>query len=88
MDTSLAVDLARDATWLTLLISLPLMLSSLVVGLLISIGQAVTQIQEQTVSFVPKFTVELLVILLLLPWILGRLIEYSTGIFREIPGRL
>jgi flagellar biosynthetic protein FliQ len=88
MDTSAAIDLAREAAWLTFLLSTPLLGASLVVGLVMSIGQAVTQIQDQTVSFVPKLFVELLVMLLLLPWMLSQMTEYAINLFRDIPGSL
>jgi len=85
MDIDTAVDLTRQATYLGLLIGAPVMLASIVVGLLISIVQAVTQIQEQTISFVPKLIVMLLTMLIVLPWTLNRMIEYSTNLIRDIP---
>jgi flagellar biosynthetic protein FliQ len=88
MNTEIAVDLARQATMLTILLSAPLMLLALVVGLVISILQAVTQIQEQTIQFVPKLILMLGAMVVLLPWTLSRLIEYSTNLIREIPNRM
>jgi len=88
MDTSTAIDLARHATALTILLSAPLMIVALAIGLVISIAQAVTQIQEQTIQFVPKLLVMLVLIILLLPWTLTRLMEYSTTLIREIPTRM
>ena len=85
MDVSTAVDLARDATYLTLIVGAPVMLASTAPGLLISIAQAVTQIQEQTISFVPKIVVMLLVMLFALPWSINRMVEYSTTLIRDIP---
>ena len=85
MDIDTAVDLTRQATYLGLLIGAPVMVASIVVGLLISIVQAVTQIQEQTISFVPKLIVMLLTMLIVLPWTLNRMIEYSTNLIRDIP---
>jgi flagellar biosynthetic protein FliQ len=83
-----AVELARAAIFLTLLLGAPVMLVSMVVGLAISIIQAVTQIQEQTLSFVPKIMVMLLATLITLPWAIGQLVEYSTTLFRNIPSSL
>lgn len=88
MNVEIAVDLARQATMLTILLSAPLMLLALAVGLVISVLQAVTQIQEQTVQFVPKLVLMLGAMVLLLPWSLSRLIEYSTTLIREIPNRM
>ncbi len=88
MNVEIAVDLARQATMLTILLSAPLMVLALVVGLVISILQAVTQIQEQTIQFVPKLILMLGAMVLLLPWTLSRLIEYSTNLIREIPNRM
>jgi flagellar biosynthesis protein FliQ len=88
MNVEIAVDLARQATMLTILLSAPLMLLALAVGLAISVLQAVTQIQEQTVQFVPKLVLMLGAMVLLLPWSLSRLIEYSTTLIREIPNRM
>lgn len=85
MDIGTAVDLTRQATYLGLLIGAPVMLASIVVGLLVSIVQAVTQIQEQTISFVPKLIVMLLTMLIVLPWTINRMVEYSTNLIRDIP---
>jgi flagellar biosynthetic protein FliQ len=85
MDVATAVDLARDATFLTLLLSAPVMLAAIFVGLFVSILQALTQIQEQTISFVPKILAMLLVMLYILPWGIDRLAEYSTNLIRNIP---
>ena len=85
MDADLAVTLARNAVYLSLIIATPVLVASIVVGLAISIMQAVTQIQEQTISFVPKVVVMLLVLLITLPWMLNRMVEYSTALIRDIP---
>ncbi len=88
MNIESAVDLARNATFLTLIIGAPLMIVAVVVGLLISIVQAVTQIQEQTISFVPKIVIMLLTMLLVLPWTIHRMVEYATTLIRAIPSSL
>ena len=88
MDADTAVTLARNAVYLSLIIATPVLAASIVVGLAISILQAVTQIQEQTISFVPKTAVVLLVLLLTLPWILNRMVDYSTSLIRDIPTHL
>ena len=85
MDVSHAVELARTAVMLTLLIGAPVMLMAVLVGLVISILQAVTQLQDQTLSFVPKIVAMLLTLLYVLPWAINQMVEYSTGLFRDIP---
>lgn len=83
-----AVELAREAIILTLLVGAPVMLAAVVVGLAISILQAVTQVQDQTLSFVPKIVVMFLVLLYTLPWALTRMVEYSTELFQNMPYKL
>jgi flagellar biosynthetic protein FliQ len=73
---------------MSLILGAPVMVVSVVVGLAISILQAVTQIQEQTLSFVPKIMVMMLATLVTLPWALNQLIEYTTTLFRNIPTNL
>ncbi len=67
--TELAIGLGREAIWISLLISAPVLLAGMVVGLVIGLLQAVTQIQEQTVAFVPKIVVMVLVLSFTLPWL-------------------
>jgi flagellar biosynthetic protein FliQ len=88
MDTSTVVDLGREGLLLMLEVSGPVMLTAVVVGLVISIGQAVTQIQDQTISFVPKIIMMVLAILYTLPWITSLMMEYSTNLITNIPTRL
>ena len=88
MTVDQAVELGRAAIILALLIGAPVMLTAIVVGLTISILQAVTQIQDQTLSFVPKIVAMLLTALYVLPWIINQMIEYSTDLIRNIPSML
>lgn len=85
MDLETAVDLVRNATYLALSIGGPVLIVSLVVGLAVSILQAVTQIQEQTLSFVPRIVIVSFTMLLLLPWAIQRVVEYATTLFQDIP---
>lgn len=85
MDLETAVDLVRNATYLALSIGAPVLIVSLVVGLAISILQALTQIQEQTLSFVPRIVIVSFTMLLLLPWAIQRVVEYTTSLFQDIP---
>jgi flagellar biosynthetic protein FliQ len=81
MEVGDATDLIRDTLLLALLISAPMLLIGLVVGLLISLFQAVTQIQEQTLVFVPKITSMMTAAILLMPWVFERLMEYAKAMF-------
>jgi flagellar biosynthesis protein FliQ len=85
MSHALVVDLARNAIMLALLISGPMLVVALLVGLTVSVLQAVTQIQEQTLAFVPKLVGVSAVFLLALPWILQLLVKYTTELFRSLP---
>ncbi len=85
MTTDTAVDLMRQATQLGLLLAAPVVAVSLLVGLVVSLLQAVTQVQDQSLSFVPRLVVAAVVLLLVLPWSLERLVEYSTALYHEIP---
>jgi flagellar biosynthetic protein FliQ len=81
MTVEQAVELLRQTLILALLVSSPMLCIGLVVGVLISLFQAVTQIQEQTLTFVPKICAMILSAVLLLPWIGQRLLEYTAMIF-------
>ena len=76
-----ATELIRQTLILALLVSAPMLLIGLVVGILVSIVQAVTQIQEQTLTFVPKIAAMVAAAILLMPWIGIRLMEYSRSMF-------
>lgn len=85
MTTDTAVDLVREALFLGLMIAAPPLLVSIAIGLAVGIGQAVTQIQEQSLSFVPRLVVVALAVLLMLPWTIDRLVDYATNLYREAP---
>ena len=85
MSHALVVDLARNAIMLALLIAGPMLVVALLIGLTVSILQAVTQIQEQTLAFVPKLIGVSVIFLLALPWILQLLVKYTTELFRSLP---
>jgi flagellar biosynthesis protein FliQ len=76
-----AVDLIRHCLLLTLLIAAPTLIVGLVVGFVISLFQAVTQLQEQTLSFIPRIVAMLAAAIFLLPWAGGHLIEYARQMF-------
>ncbi len=88
MDAQDAIDIGREAVIQVLMIGAPILVSALVVGLIIGLLQALTQIQEQTISFVPKITVMILVLGYTLPWLLMRMVQYSHDLIAGIPDRL
>ncbi len=77
-----AVYIVRETLLLTLMVSAPILLAGVVVGLLISLVQSVTSIQDQTLTFVPKITVMVLVAAALLPWITLKLVEFAAKMFQ------
>jgi flagellar biosynthetic protein FliQ len=79
-----AVDMTRKALLLTLELSLPVLLVGMVVGFLVSLLQAVTQIQEQTLSFIPKILAVAATVFLALPWMLNALVEYTREVILEM----
>jgi flagellar biosynthetic protein FliQ len=87
MDPNVAVDLGREAVWNALLIGGPVLVTGMVVGLLIGLLQALTQIQEQTIAFVPKIVAMVLALSVTLPWLISRMLQYSTELITEIPNR-
>ena len=88
MTVDQAAELTRNAIALVLMLGAPIMLMAIVVGLVISILQAVTQLQDQTLSFVPKIIAMALAGLVLLPWMMHRMVEFTTEIFNNIPSQL
>lgn len=77
-----AVYIVRETLLVALMISAPILLAGVVVGLLVSLVQSVTSIQDQTLTFVPKITVMIVVAAVLLPWIVLQLVEFAAGMFR------
>ena len=86
MDTDTVVTLSTQAMSLALKLSIPLLGVGLVVGVLISIIQAVTSIQEQTLSFIPKVIGLAVVIVVAGPWMLGSMVSYTQDLYERIPG--
>jgi flagellar biosynthetic protein FliQ len=84
LDQSMVLYLAREAVGAVLLVGGPILGVSLLVGLLVSIFQAMTQIQEQTLSFIPKIVAVVVVLLLLSPWMLSVLMVYTTNLFKQL----
>jgi flagellar biosynthesis protein FliQ len=85
MNQDTVINLAAQAMSLGLKVAGPLLAVGLVIGLLVSIFQAVTQIQEQSLSLVPKIIGIAVVVMVLGPWMLGQLVAYTTALFTAIP---
>ena len=85
MTPTAVIELGRQAVEVTLMVSAPLFLAALVTGLIISIFQAATQINEMTLSFVPKLLVLVVVLLLAGPWMLELLIDFTRNLMKDIP---
>lgn len=88
MTIEMVTELCRSAVIMTLMISAPVLAVAVVVGLSISILQAVTSIQDQTVSIIPKIVAMLATMLYVLPWTLTQLVDFSTRIIGGIPASL
>ena len=82
----MAVDVSQQALWITSILLAPLLGSALVVGLLISVFQAVTQINELTLTFIPKMVAVIGVTFLLLPWFISVLATYTVETFKLLGG--
>lgn len=85
MTQEFVIGLARQSIELTLLISFPMLGLGLAVGLVISIFQAVTQIQEMTLAFVPKIIAVLLALLFSFPWMMNKLLDFTRNLIEQIP---
>jgi flagellar biosynthetic protein FliQ len=80
-----AMDLARRSMMIALQLSMPILVLSLVVGVIVSLFQAVTQIQEQTLTFVPKIIILVLALTVLGPWMLHTIVGFTAGLFASLP---
>ncbi|GAB3480956.1 flagellar biosynthesis protein FliQ [Marinomonas epiphytica] len=85
MDPQVALDLYGQGFYLIVVIVGVVMMPSLLVGLLVSVFQAATQINEQTLSFLPRLIVTILVLMQLGPWILTELVDFTNALFVNIP---
>ena len=82
----MVMDVARQTLMMTALLSAPLLLTALVVGLLMGIIQAATQIQEMTLSFIPKLIAVGVALFVAGPWMLRTLVDFTINLFHSIPG--
>ena len=88
MGPETVLTVGRDALWLAVLLSGPLLLSALAVGLLIGIFQAATQIQEMTLSFIPKLVALVIALFVAGPWMIQVAVTFAERLFMEIPALL
>ena len=85
MDTAQVIDLARDALLVTVLVSAPMLLFALVVGVVIGVVQAATSVNEMTLSFIPILAALALSLVLFGGWMVGTLVDFARRIFERIP---
>ena len=85
MNPEFAIELLKNMIYQALALAAPILLTAMVIGLAISLFQAVTSIHEQTLAFVPKALAVVGVLLLLLPWIVRSLIEFTTAVIQKMP---
>ncbi|MCD6569292.1 MAG: flagellar biosynthesis protein FliQ [Deltaproteobacteria bacterium] len=85
MTPETVTSIMADAIKMALTIGAPMLILGLIVGLTISIFSAVTQIQEMTLTFVPKIVIVLVTLLMFLPWIIDRMTTYTVDLFNSLP---
>ena len=85
MTAQYVLGLGHDAVMLTLLVAAPMLGAGLIVGLIVSVFQAATQIQEMTLTFIPKIISVALALVFFLPWIVNKLVTFTTQLFNSIP---
>ena len=85
MTTEFVIGIGREAILVTLLVAAPMLLFGLVVGLVVSILQAVTQVHEMTLIFIPKIIAVALALLIFLPWIINKVVDFTAKLINSIP---
>lgn len=85
MTEDIVLSLGRDAIWTTVALASPLLIASLLVGLAVSIFQAVTQINEATLTFIPKMLAIVVVLIVMAPWMTQMITSYTTELFTSLP---
>ena len=86
LDSSAAIDLAREALLVAVVMAAPMLLVGMAAGLAVGLIQALTQIQDQTVSFVPKLLAMAAVLVACLPWLITRMLEFARSVFENAGG--
>ena len=85
MTPDFVVGFAKEVVWITLLISGPMLLAGLIVGLIVSIFQAVTQVHEMTLTFIPKILAVVAAMVIFFPWMMRVLLNFTEKLFSNIP---
>ena len=85
MKSDVAMHLLADVLWNALLISAPLLAATLLVGLIVSVVQVVTQVQEMSLTHIPKIVTAVILLIAFGPWMLTRLVAFSAGLISGIP---
>ena len=86
MNPDQAIELMTQLLWTSFVVAAPLLLATLVVGVLVGVVQVVTQLQEMSLSYVPKLVVAFFVMLAFGPWMLGKLTAYATALYAGLAG--
>ena len=79
------IDVAREAMLTSLTLMAPLLVAGLLIGMFVGVLQAITNVQDPTISLVPRIMVMLLTLMVCLPWLIGRMVEYSHSVFSYVP---
>ena len=87
MNPDMISEMGRHALYLTVLVSMPAMLTGMIIGLVISVIQSITSVQEQTLSFVPKILGTLALTIIALPWMLAMIMNYTEDLYLTITDR-
>lgn len=85
METQFVVDIARTSIYTVLMVSAPMLALALVIGLAISILQAITQIQEMTLTFIPKIVAVAVALVIFLPWMITTIVTFTSNLIQIIP---
>lgn len=85
MNNQTVIDFSMNAIYASVELATPLLVTALVVGLIVSVFQAATQINEATLSFLPKIAAMILVLMLISPWLVQRMSNYTTNLYNRIP---
>ncbi|MFA6114565.1 MAG: flagellar biosynthetic protein FliQ [Sphingomonas sp.] len=85
MGADRALSLLNETLWASLLVAGPVLIATLLVGLLISVFQVTTQLQEMTLSYVPKILVAAFLLIAIGPWMMGRVTQFATSLYSVIP---
>ena len=84
MTDELVIDICRRAVQVTLMVAGPMLLAGMIIGLIVSIFQATTQINEQTLTFIPKIIAVFITLLIMTPWMIHTLVTFTSGILSTI----